>query len=112
MGLNIGIVFPPSLNIVYCWPDLIVVNVVQHCSGPNASKKAYVGKISLAPPMAAHKNQQKFKVIFHILFIVFPKDLGRLPGASVPATFGQKSAKIGCIGVLEPPNGLTLRIFP
>ena len=79
-------------------------------------KKAYVGKISLAPPVAAHKNSAKTlrKVQSCLSYSVYSltEIFRQARGASVPATFGQKSAKIGCIGVLEPPNGLTLRIFP
>ena len=44
MDLNVGIVLKKSLNVVWCWPFLIVVSVVERCSAPEVSKIACLGQ--------------------------------------------------------------------
>ena len=38
LGLNVKLVFKPTLNIVQVFKHATVVNVVQHCSSPNSGK--------------------------------------------------------------------------
>ena len=51
MGLNVKLVFKPSLNVVYCSTAAIVVNVVQHCSGQIWPKLGFWAEILPAPPI-------------------------------------------------------------
>ena len=45
MDLNVRLVFKSSLNVVYCSPGLIVVNVVNTVQAQKCPKLAYLGEI-------------------------------------------------------------------
>ena len=71
MGLNVKLVFKPSLNVVYCSTAAIVVNVVQHCSGQIWPKLRVWAEILPAPPIGgALKNRTgPSTLVIDIVFI-------------------------------------------
>ena len=59
LGLDVGIVLKDYLNVVWCWPLLIVVSVVQRCSAPEGSKMACLGQKVARAAKLRRKNPRR-----------------------------------------------------